>query len=181
MEVLNMSKDERPMPNTNEKRFLQDKNCNERIYTYLLLQSKRRPDGSETHRYVEKMSNQQIAEALGLSRNTVGTRMKDLINRGYVIKEGKYYLVPKTDYYTLLPKDTLDFLLYYMGEKEKLIKLYIVLYDYWIKRKTFSIADLHYELGYKLDSKGKPYSRNSNYIRELLLILSGAELVDYTI
>jgi hypothetical protein len=80
-----------------------------------------------------------------------------------------------------LPKDTLDFLLYYIGDKDKLIKLYVVLFDYWNKRKSFIMSDLHKELGYKLDKNGAPYTKNSNYIRELLLILSGAELVDYKI
>lgn len=108
--------DKRPFPNTTEKYFLQDKNCNDRIYAYLLLQSRFNPNGRETHRYVEKMSNLQIAADLKLNKNTVGTRMKDLKSRGYVIQEGKYYLVPKPDYYTLIPKDTLDFLLYYLGD-----------------------------------------------------------------
>lgn len=49
-------KNKRPMPNTQEGFFLKSKNCNEKIYTYLLLKSKRRPDGSESHRYVEKMT-----------------------------------------------------------------------------------------------------------------------------
>ena len=70
-------KDERAMPNTVEGWFLKDKNCNERIYTYLLLKSKFNPNGRETHRYLEKISNLKIAEDLGISRNTVGTRMKD--------------------------------------------------------------------------------------------------------
>ena len=72
--------DKRAFPNTAEKRFLQERNCNDRIYAYLLLQSKFNPNGRETHRYVEKMSNIEIAEALNISRNTVGTRMKDLKN-----------------------------------------------------------------------------------------------------
>ena len=54
--------DKRAFPNTAEKRFLQDRNCNDRIYAYLLLQSKFNPNGRETHRYVEKMSNIEIAE-----------------------------------------------------------------------------------------------------------------------
>src|SRR5574344_2155400 len=173
-------KDERAMPNTTEGWFLKDKNCNERIYTYLLLKSKFNPNGRETHRYLEKISNIKIAEDLGLNRSTVGTRMKDLINRGYVIKEGKYYLVPKPDYYTLIPKDTLDFLLNYIEKKDKLIKLYIVLFDYWNRRKSFSMMDLHTELGYSMPG-GKPASKNSAYIRELMLLLSGAKLIDYKI
>ena len=124
---MSQKMDKRPFPNTVEQMFLQDNNCNDRIYAYLLLQSKFNPTGRETHRYVEKMSNIKIAEALGISRNTVGTRMKDLKSRGYVIQEGKYYLVPKPDYYTLIPKDTLDFLLYYLGEQDKSIKLYIIM------------------------------------------------------
>lgn len=173
-------KDERAMPNTVEGWFLKDKNCNERIYTYLLLKSKFNPNGRETHRYLEKISNLKIAEDLGISRNTVGTRMKDLIDRGYVIKEGEYYLVPKPDYYTLIPKDTLDFLLNYIEKKDKLIKLYIVLFDYWNRRKKFSMIDLHVELGYSMPG-GKPISKNSAYIRELMLLLSGAKLIDYKI
>jgi DNA-binding Lrp family transcriptional regulator len=118
---------------------------------------------------------------LKLTENTVGKRIKDLKERGYIVQEGKYYLVPKTDYYTLLPKDTLDFLLCYLQDKDKLIKLYVVLYDYWNKRKSFTISELHMELGYKMDKNGKPQSRNSAYIRELLIILKGAELIDYEI
>ena len=60
--------DKRPFPNTTEKYFLQDKNCNDRIYAYLLLQSKFNPNGRETHRYVEKMSNLQIAADLKLNK-----------------------------------------------------------------------------------------------------------------
>lgn len=172
--------DKRPFPNTTEKYFLQDKNCNDRIYAYLLLQSKFNPNGRETHRYVEKMSNLQIAADLKLNKNTVGTRMKDLKSRGYVIQEGKYYLVPKPDYYTLIPKDTLDFLLYYLGDQDKIIKLYIVMWDYWVKQKSFTILDLHRELGYTLRDN-KPQTRNSIHIRELLTLLRGASLVDYEI
>ena len=72
---------ERPVPNTTEGIFLKDNNCNERIYTYLLLKSKFNPNGRETHRYLEKISNIKIAEDLGLNRNTVGTRIKDLERR----------------------------------------------------------------------------------------------------
>lgn len=176
-----MKEDKRPFPNTQEIFFLKDKNCNDRIYAYLLLQSKFNPNGRETHRYVEKMSNLKIAEDLSISRNTVGVRMKDLIRRGYVIKEGRYYLVPKPDYYTLIPKNTLDFLLYYFNQKEQLIKLYIVLWDYWICEKRFIITDLHRELGYKLEADGAPQTRNSTQIRELLAILRGASLVDFEI
>ena len=172
--------DKRAFPNTAEKRFLQDRNCNDRIYAYLLLQSKFNPNGRETHRYVEKMSNIEIAEALNISRNTVGTRMKDLKNRGYISQEGKYYLVPKPDYYTLIPKDTLDFLLYYFSGHEKLIKLYVIMWDYWICQKTFLMIDLHKALGYSLKD-GKPQSRNSAHIRELLTLLRGASLIDFEI
>lgn len=126
------------------------------------------------------MSNLQIAAELHLNKNTVGTRMKDLKSRGYVIQEGKYYLVPKPDYYTLIPKDTLDFLLYYLGDKDKIIKLYIVMWDYWVRQQTFTMIDLHRELGYTLKN-GKPQSRNSTQIRELLTLLRGASLIDYEI
>ena len=172
--------DKRPFPNTVEKYFLQDKNCNDRIYAYLLLQSKFNPNGRETHRYVEKMSNLQIAADLKLNKNTVGTRMKDLKSRGYVVQEGKYYLVPKPDYYTLIPKDTLDFLLYYLGDKDKIIKLYIVMWDYWVRQQNFTMLDLHRELGYALKDN-KPQTRNSTHIRELLTLLRGASLIDYEI
>lgn len=177
---MSKKKNERAFPNTAEKRFLQDKNCNDRIYAYLLLQSKFNPNGKETHRYVEKMSNLKIATDLHLNKNTVGTRMKDLKARGYVIQEGKYYLVPKPDYFTLIPKDTLDFLLYYLGKQDKIIKLYIVMWDYWVRRKNFTMFDLHKELGYTLKDN-KPQSKNSTHIRELLTLLRGASLVDYEI
>lgn len=171
---------ERPFPNTVEKTFLQERNCNDRIYAYLLLQSKMNPNGRETHRYVEKMSNIQIADALHINNHTVGTRIKDLKQRGYIIQEGKYYLVPKPDYYTLIPKNTLDFLLYYLGEQDKIIKLYVILFDYWICQKSFTMIDLHKTLGYTLKD-GKTQSRNSSHIRELLTLLRGASLVDYEI
>lgn len=175
-----MSQDKRAFPNTNEGLFLSDKNCNDRIYAYLLLQSKFNPNGRETHRYVQKISNIKIAEDLGISRNTVGKRMKDLKERGYIQIEGKYYLVPKPDYYTLIPKDTLDFLLYYFNKKEKLIKLYVIMWDYWVKQKTFIMSDLHRELGYTLKDN-KPQSHNSAQIRELLTLLTGAGLLEYVI
>lgn len=174
-------KDRRPVPNTEEGFFLKSKNCNERIYVYLLLKSKRRPDGKETHRYVEKMTQQKIADDLGISRNTVSTRLKDLIKYGYVVPEGKYYKVPKTDYYALIPEMTLHFLLNYVRSDEKLIKLYIVLFDYFNLERPFSMIDLHRELGYALSKDGKPISKNSAYIRTLLMVLSEAGLVKYDI
>ena len=175
------TENKRPVPGTKEGFFLRSKNCNERIYIYLLLKSKRRPDGTETHRYVEKMTNQKIAEDLGLSRNTVGKRLKDLIDFGYVTVDGKYYLVPKTDYYTLIPEETLDFLLNYIENKDKIIKLYIILYEYFNNGTTFSMIDLHKELGYNLSKDGKPISNNSKHIRTLLMILSEAGLIKYKI
>ena len=171
----------RPVPSTKEGIFLRSKNCNERIYVYLLLRSKRRPDGTESHRYVERMTNQQIAKDLGISRNTVGARLKDLIDLGYVTVEGKYYLVPKTDYYTLVPEETLDFLLNYVENKDKIIKLYIILYEYFNNGTSFSMIDLHRELGYNLSKDGKPITNNSKHIRTLLMILSEAGLVKYSI
>lgn len=106
------------------------------------------------------MTNQTIAADLNISRNTVGARMKDLKNLGYVRQEGEWYLVPKKDYYTLISEETLDFLLNYIEGKDKLIKLYVVLYDYFIAERSFSMIDLHRELGYKLIG-GKPDSKNS--------------------
>lgn len=183
MRQVNPEKDKskRPVPNTAEGFFLKSKNCNERIYVYLLLKSKRRPDGKETHRYVEKMTQQKIAEDLGISRNTVSTRLKDLIKFGYVIPDGRYYKVPKTDYYALIPEMTLHFLLNYVKGGDKIIKLYIVLFDYFNLEKPFSMLDLHRELGYALSKEGKPISKNSVYIRTMLMILSEAGLVKYDI
>lgn len=182
MPKMDFDKSKRPVPGYSEGFFLSNKNCNERIYVYLLLKSKRRPDGSETHRYVEKMTNQKIADDLGMSRNTVGTRLKDLITLGYVkiSKDKKYYLVPKQDYYTLIPEETLDFLLNYVENKEKIIKLYILLYDFFIIHKSFTMIELHAALGYSLKN-GKPQTRNSQHIRTLLMILSEAGLVKYNI
>ena len=57
MPKTEFDKSKRPVPGYREGFFLSSKNCNERIYIYLLLKSKRRTDGSETHRYVEKMTN----------------------------------------------------------------------------------------------------------------------------
>lgn len=95
--------------------------------------------------------------------------------------EGKYYLVPKTDYYSLIPETTLNFLLHYVKGGEKIIKLFIVLFDYFNLEKTFSMIDLHYELGYNLSKDGKPISKNSIQIRTMMMILSEAGLVKYTI
>ena len=180
MESKESNKNKRPVPNTEERIFLRSQNCNERIYVYLLLKSKRRPDGSENHRYLEKIPNKKIAEDLGISRNTVGKRMQDLISLNYIIKEGKYYLVPKTDYYTLIQPETLDFLLNYLEYKKEIIKLYIILLDYFNLKKTFTMVDLHIALGYSLQD-GKPSSVNSKYIRTLLMLLSEAGLIKYEI
>lgn len=46
--------------------------------------------------------------------------------------------------------------------------------------KTFTISDLHRDLGYSLKNN-KPISKNSAHIRELLTLLRGASLVDYII
>ena len=170
-----------PIPNTEEGFFLKSKNCNERIYVYLLLKSKRHSNSKETYRYVEKMTQQKIANDLGINRNTVSTRLKDLVKYGYIIPDGKYYRIPKTDHYTLIPEMVLHFLLNHVKGDEKLIKLYIVLFDYFNTEKSFSIVDLHKELGYALSKDGKPISKNSDYIRTLLTILSEAGLVKYDI
>ena len=183
MRLVNPERDKtrRPMPNTQEGFFLKSKNCNEKIYVYLLLKSKHNPNGKETHRYVEKMTQQKIADDLGISRNTVSARLKDLIKYGYVKPDGRFYLVPKTDYYALIPEMTLHFLLNYVRGGEKLIKLYIILFDYFNLEKPFTMLDLHRELGYSLSKDGKPISKNSAYIRTLLMILCGAGLVKYKI
>lgn len=168
-----------PIPNTQEGIFLQNKNCNERIYIYLLLRSKYNPKDGDNHRYVEKMSNEQIAKDLGLNRNTVGKRMKDLIQMQYVIKEGRYYKVPKTDYYRLIPHQTLDFLLNYIENKERIIKLYVVLYDFFVSERTFTMQDLHEALGYSLTKAGKPDSNNTKHINTCLMLLSESGLIVY--
>lgn len=183
MRLVNPEKDKtrRPVPNTEEGYFLRQKTCSARIYIYLLLKSKRRPDGSENHRYVEKMTNTKIAQDLGISRGTVGTHMQTLKSRGYVEESGRYYLVPKGDYYSLIPEMTLNFLLNYVKGDDKLIKLYIVLFDYFNAEKDFIMLDLHRELGYSLSKDGKPISKNSKAIRTMLLILQGAGLIKYYI
>ena len=96
------------------------------------------------------MTDIQIAEALHLNNHTVGTRINDLKNREYIIQERKYYLVPKPDYYTLIPQNTLNFLLCYMGDQDKIIKLYVVMWDKWVCNRAFTISDLHRDLGYSL-------------------------------
>ena len=54
------------------------------------------------------------------------------------------------------------------------------MWDYWICQKTFLMIDLHKALGYSLKD-GKPQSRNSAHIRELLTLLRGASLIDFEI
>ena len=49
--------DKRPVPNTVECFFLKESKLSDRLYVYLLLKSKHNPNGRETHRYVEKISN----------------------------------------------------------------------------------------------------------------------------
>lgn len=175
-----MAIDKRPVPNVKEQFFLSDKDCDERLYVYLLLKSKRNDKNSETHRFMSKKSYEEIAADLGMSRQTVGKHMKTLINKGYVIKETKYYKVPKADYYSLIPTDTLDFLLNYIENKERIIKLYIVLFDYYNLKKSFIMKDLHEALGYAMPNN-KPISKNSTHIRTLMMLLSEAGLVKYEI
>ena len=50
------------------------------------------------------LEKQKIADDLGISRGTVCSRLKDLKSFGYIEEQGKYYLVPKGDYYTLIPE-----------------------------------------------------------------------------
>ena len=115
-----------------------------------------------------------------MNRNTVGKYLNEFINRGYVIKEGRYYLVPKTDYYTLIPTDTLKFLLNYVTCTDKIIKLYIALFDLYNQRRSFTMLDLHRILGYNCPNN-KPHSKNTAHIRECMMILSEAGLIKYSI
>lgn len=54
------------------------------------------------------------------------------------------------------------------------------MWDKWVCNKTFTISDLHRDLGYSLKNN-KPISKNSTHIRGLLTLLRGASLVDYMI
>lgn len=180
---------ERPMPNskaTNQdtyEHFMGHHKVQnlERVYTYLLLKSFRNPDGKEKHRYVKRMTNQEIAKDLGISRNTVGPKITQLIDLGFIQKTKEYYLVPKPDYFELIRVDTLDFLLHYFGAQDKIINLYILMWEYWNAKKSFLISELHKPLGYKLTKDGKPQSRNSAHIRMLLALLKACGLIDFKI
>ncbi len=96
------------------------------------------------------MTNKQIADAIGMCRQTVGKKMKELKAYGYVIEDGQYFKLPKRDYYALIPQEILKFLSFYVVDGDDTIKLFIILWNYYLCNKTFSMIDLHKRLGYSM-------------------------------
>lgn len=143
------------------------KNINDRFYCYIYLNQS------------QHLSISKISTDLNISRNTASKYMKDLLSSNYLIKDINGYKVTNSNYFNLISKDILKELI--KLNKDKIIKLYIILYEYFNNGTTFSMIDLHKELGYNLSKDGKPISNNSKHIRTLLMILGEAGLVKYKI
>ncbi|WP_224654337.1 helix-turn-helix domain-containing protein [Escherichia coli] len=50
-----------------------------------------------------QFTQQELADLIGTSRVTVANLVNDLIQQGYIIKDGRYYIIPSVN--NILPNE----------------------------------------------------------------------------
>lgn len=151
----------------NELTFLNNKKINGELYAY--LQENSYPEDGETRVYKKQLPTQpQICEAIGIrSPKTLKRHLQSLIDYGFIIDEGKYYVLPnKEDMFLFLPLSTVQFLSDALTEN--VIKVYIYLgqrYKYAFDRGvlySFTLKELGEHTGINVEGNSRGYTVLNN-------------------
>lgn len=159
-------KDCRRIPTGGE--FMEDKAISDLLYAWLQCNSRWRQ--GESHRYIDKkeVKMARLARGLGCDRRTIARQLNSLLEKGFLVEENGFYLLPPVgDYYFLVPAETLNYLL--DTRSPNVIKVYCYLgnlYHYYGKDAYFTQNSLLEAIGYS-STKGD----NHQLIRNILFAL----------
>ena len=155
-----------------DKDFLSDKKISDRLYIWLFLHKEELSDKNEFE--VRKLA----CEELSIDKRTYNTKLKYLVDRGYINKFEGILSVPKIKYsnYTRINRRTLKKLLSF--GKENIIKLYALLkalYEAYPGFAWFTYASLYrnYKIGYRCQG------RDNHKTKEMLDFLVKNKLLVY--
>lgn len=172
--MTNTTKNNRRIPTGED--FMKDKKIFDLLYVKLQIESSWKE--GEKHRYIAKKDiNKSVwATDLKVSRPTLDTKFKSLIEKGYIVEHTsengtEYYKIPQKDcYYSLIPSETLTFLL--DTTNEDVIKVYCLLENLWRsygKEGFFTKINLLTSIGYSASAKTKTrmYEKINNILKAL--------------
>ena len=151
------------------------------LYGYLQSQSQWEQGMNNNRRYVEKsiINYSQLGKKLGLSRQTVSKKFKNLIELGLIIDEqgDKYYLTPlSSDIASLIPNPTLKLITDTLNEYS--ISVYVYLLMRYIANGEemflFKLSDIKKHIGICATTRS-----NDDVITNILFVLQKIGLIKY--
>lgn len=150
------------------------------LYSYLQCISSFDEKGSQEERYLSKkeINFSKIGSIFGVSRQTISTKFKNLIELGLVEeKDGLYILkVLPNDYAYLIPNQTLSLLTDTLSENS--VSTYIYLFNRYLGCKekpfTFSLDQIKTWIGTSTKTRS-----NDSVITNILFVLKKIGLIDY--
>lgn len=164
--------------------FLNDKNVNGELYGLFQSLSQCVVDGNKYYTVVIKKrmpTQMNLCQQLGIkSPKTYRAHLQYLIDRGYILDEGDYYLLPNIEnIFLLIPLNTLNYLK--DNCRDHVIKIYIYLgqrYKYaqsQNKQYSFTLGELGEHVGLKVKSNSRSYE----IINNALDLLYNSGLIKY--
>ena len=159
--------------------FLNNKGINAEVYAIFLGVSKVLEIEGEKFTYVYRgdINKSKISAMLGITRPTLNTRIKTLIDKGYLIEDPVgYKIIVKENCYLDIPVETL----WYLQDtlKEEVIKTYIYLgvrYNYK-KDYQFTLEEIGIHCGVSLKNN---YQRNYVKLNNILAVLKACGLINF--
>ena len=169
----------RQIPKTKE--YCANKGYYDILYGYLQEQSQWEKNQYNNRRYVEKsiINYSQLGKKLGLSRQTVSKKFKNLIDLGLIKDEqgDKYYLTPlSSDIASLIPNPTLKLITDTLNEYSISVYVYLLVRyiangeEYFI----FKLSDIKKHIGICATTRS-----NDDIITNILFVLQKIGLIKY--
>lgn len=169
----------RQIPKTKE--YCANKGYYDILYGYLQEQSQWEKNQYNNRRYVEKsiINYSQLGRKLGLSRQTVSKKFKNLIDLGLIKDEqgDKYYLTPlSSDIASLIPNPTLKLITDTLNEYSISVYVYLLVRyiangeEYFI----FKLSDIKKHIGICATTRS-----NDDIITNILFVLQKIGLIKY--
>ena len=169
----------RQIPKTKE--YCANKGYYDILYGYLQEQSQWEKNQYNNRRYVEKsiINYSQLGKKLGLSRQTVSRKFKNLIDLGLIKDEqgDRYYLTPlSSDIASLIPNPTLKLITDTLNEYSISVYVYLLVRyiangeEYFI----FKLSDIKKHIGICATTRS-----NDDIITNILFVLQKIGLIKY--
>lgn len=150
--------------------MLADKGFNDVLYCLLQVESSYTP--GEKHRYIKKsaVDKKSWAKIMKMSVKTFNRRLKDLIDRGIIVEQDEYYLLPEdiSEFYYMIPVETMKFLCDNMNPD--VFKVYSYLgryYENYGANAFFTKSKLINVLGCKSTTNPRDWERINNILTNL--------------